>query len=399
MKLTNRERYKAIAKFQRPGDLYITEQLWPETLINWVKQGAPKQLLTDDPGHYGNELFRDYFKIDNKRVASEIKSGWGDRRYLKSTIPGEDVGFLAPAYDGSPLVPGYESEIIAEDEHTITYIDGGGQTLKNIKNKAIMPMFLDWPVKDRATWNEHKKRLDPNTPGRFPADWNAYVKELNSQDDPVVLNVGGFYGHLRDWIGSVNILYMFHDDPGLLEEMMDQMLYLETEVVKRTVKDIKVDEAYFYEDMAYKAGPFISPKLVTKYMVPRYKQMTELLRSHGVEVICVDCDGNIAQLIPLWLESGINYVWPLEQAAGNDLVAYRKKYGKDLILAGGIDKRALIKGKEAIREEVLSKVPFLLEQGGYFPTIDHGVPPEVTFENYRYYINTIREAAGLDKLF
>ncbi len=67
-------------------------------------------------------------------------------------------------------------------------------------------------------------------------------------------------------------------------------------------------------------------------------------------------------------------------------------------MAGNIDKQALIKGKEAIREEVMSKVPFLLEQGGYFPTVDHNVPPDLTFENYCYYINTIREVAGLEKL-
>ena len=133
-------------------------------------------------------------------------------------------------------------------------------------------------------------------------------------------------------------------------------------------------------------------------MMPRYKKMTDLLHSNGVDIIYMDSDGNLNELIPLWLEVGINYVWPLEVAAHNDAVGLRKKYGKNLILGGNIDKRALAKGKEAIREEVMSKVPFLLEQGGYFPTVDHNVPPDVTFENYCYYINTLREAAGLEKL-
>ena len=133
-------------------------------------------------------------------------------------------------------------------------------------------------------------------------------------------------------------------------------------------------------------------------MMPRYKKITDLLHSYGVDVIYVDCDGNVEQLIPLWLEVGINLIWPFEVAAGNDAVAMRKKYGKDLIIGGAIDKRALAKGKEAIKEEVMSKVPFLLEQGGYFPSVDHGVPPDITFENYCYFINTVREVAGLEKL-
>jgi len=176
------------------------------------------------------------------------------------------------------------------------------------------------------------------------------------------------------------------------------VLYLETEVIKRVLKDIRVDLALFWEDMCYKTGPLISPAMVRKFMVPRYKKLTDLLHSYGVDVIFLDSDGNLNELIPLWLESGINFVWPVEVAAHNDAVALRKKYGKDLIMGGTIDKRALIKGKKAIREEVMSKVPFLLEQGGYFPAVDHEVPTDVTFENYCYYINTMREVAGLEKL-
>ena len=133
-------------------------------------------------------------------------------------------------------------------------------------------------------------------------------------------------------------------------------------------------------------------------MMPRYEKVTDVLRSSGVDVIFVDSDGNLDELIPLWLECGINGCWPLECAAGNDAVALRKKYGRDIILAGNIDKRELLKGKDAIREEVMSKVPFLLECGGYFPSVDHMVPPDITWENYLYFINTVREVAGLKRL-
>ena len=150
--------------------------------------------------------------------------------------------------------------------------------------------------------------------------------------------------------------------------------------------------------MCYKAGSLISPAMLRKFMVPRYREITDLLHGHGVDIIFVDSDGNLDQLIPLWLECGINYIWPLEVAAGNDAVAIRKEYGRDLILGGAIDKRALSRDKEALRAEVMSKVPFLLEEGGYFPTVDHAVPPDVTFENYRYYVDTMREVGGLGKM-
>ena len=199
-------------------------------------------------------------------------------------------------------------------------------------------------------------------------------------------------------MGTEKLLYTFHDDPDLIEDMMEQVCYLNIEYIKRVLKDIRIDWAYFPEDIAFKTGPLISPDMFRKFIMPHYKKITDLLHSYGVDVIEIDSDGNLNELIPLFLESGINFVWPLEVAARNDAVAIRKKYGKDLIIGGAIDKRALIKGKDAIREEVMSKVPFLLEQGGYFPSVDHLVPPDVTFENYIYFINTMREVAGLEKL-
>jgi hypothetical protein len=259
MKITNRERFKAIARFQRPGDLFATDFIWPETKSKWIQQGAPEQLLSGVSDVYGNPFSRKYFKLENKCVISGVKSGWAGGGMM-------DTGHGVDGLGGSPLVPEFKRRIIAEDDHTLISINGAGQTVKIIKDKFAMPMFVGWPVKDRASWKELKKRLDPDTPERWPADWDAYARELNGQDDPVVLQVGGFYGHPRDWVGSENILYMFYDDPGLIEDMMDQMLYLESEIVKRVVKDIKVDEAYYYEDMAYKAGPLISPDMVSKFL-------------------------------------------------------------------------------------------------------------------------------------
>jgi uroporphyrinogen decarboxylase len=191
---------------------------------------------------------------------------------------------------------------------------------------------------------------------------------------------------------------MFHDDPALIDDMMETLCNLEIECINKAMDKVRVDGATFWEDMAFKTGPLISPKMFRRFMMPHYKRITDLLRSKGVDVIFVDSDGNLNHLIPLWIESGVNFFWPLEVAAGNDAVHYRKTYGKDAILGGNIDKRVLMKSKELIREEVMSKVPYLLEQGGYFPSIDHFVPPDAPFENYLYLINTLREVGGLPPL-
>ncbi|MEE8398421.1 MAG: uroporphyrinogen decarboxylase family protein [Desulfobacterales bacterium] len=393
MSISLRERFLGICKFERPGDLYIHDGFWSQTLKEWVEQGAPERIWEE-------EFRREYFQF----APSLFTPGLLDIRSGLSFTRGKRVdvgdGLRLMDYGIPPTIPSFEPQRIGEDERTITVINGAGQTVKFLKDSSgNMPMFMDWPVKDRASWNEYKKRLDPHTPERWPEDWDATVDYVNGLDTPITLQIGGFFGYLREWVGTERVLLMFYDDPALIEDMMDQMLYMEIEIIKRVTKDIKIDMGLYWEDMCYKAGPLISPDMVRKFMVPRYKQITELLHENGVEFIYLDCDGNVESLLPLWLECGINYTWPLEVAAGNDAVALRKTYGKDLILGGAIDKRALAKDRAAIKEEVYSKVPFLLESGGYFPTTDHAVPPDVSLDNYQYYINTMREVAGMGRIF
>ena len=82
-------------------------------------------------------------------------------------------------------------------------------------------------------------------------------------------------------------------------------------------------------------------------------------------------------------------MFPIE-AAHTDPVKLRKEYGKDILLLGGVNKVQLAKGKEAIDQE-LKRLRPLVEKGGYIPTVDHRVPPDVSFENYLYYIEKKKE--------
>ncbi|MFW6055919.1 MAG: uroporphyrinogen decarboxylase family protein [Chloroflexota bacterium] len=389
MSLSSKERFRGICHFERPGDLMLItpyfHDFWTETLDEWVKQGAPPEIR--------RSRFRgEYFHLDHMRMLREIDLGM----FMDKTI---DVGGMQYVYGIPPVVPRFDVEVVEEDQENIVLINEGGQRIRTSKkHPEKMPMYLDFPVKDRATWEEYKKRLEPWTPARWPGDWDAYVRRINSKEEPVMLNVGGLFGYIREWMGVEPLLYMVYDDPVLVEDMMEHMTYLQTEVVSKVLADVRVDCAMYWEDMCFKTGPLISPKMFQKFMVPRYRKVTQLLRSAGVDSIFVDSDGNLSQLIPLWLEAGINGFWPLEVAAGNDAVALRKKYGKDILLAGNIDKRAFLKDRNVLHEEIMAKVPFLLESGGYFPSLDHLVPPDVPFDMYRYFINTLRDVAGMGEI-
>jgi uroporphyrinogen decarboxylase len=79
-----------------------------------------------------------------------------------------------------------------------------------------------------------------------------------------------------------------------------------------------------------------------------------------------------------------------------DPLRLRKEYGHDLALAGGIDKRPLARGPEAIDEELRHHVPQLIEDGGYIPMIDHTVPHDVSYENWVYYLKRKHAIMGVE---
>lgn len=162
------------------------------------------------------------------------------------------------------------------------------------------------------------------------------------------------------------------------------------ELFSPILSKIKVEWFNMWEDMCYKTGPLISPDLFREFMLPAYKKFTGFLRDNGVANIIVDTDGNCWELIPLFLEGGVTGLFPMEVAAGMDIVEVRKSFPK-LQIIGGLDKRVLAQSKEDIDKELESKIPFMLKKGGYIPTGDHLIPPDVSLENFIYYRHRIEE--------
>jgi len=108
----------------------------------------------------------------------------------------------------------------------------------------------------------------------------------------------------------------------------------------------------------------------------------------------MDSDGYVADLVPIWIEAGINCCCPMEVAAGNDIVEDRRRFGKAMAYHGGIDKRAIAKGGDVMRAEVMRVVPPLLKEGGFIPSCDHGVPPDISWPSFVEYARLLAELTG-----
>jgi uroporphyrinogen-III decarboxylase len=130
----------------------------------------------------------------------------------------------------------------------------------------------------------------------------------------------------------------------------------------------------------------ISPTSVREFLLPYYGQLLANARARQKRKVHfqVDTDGDCRPAIPIYREVGMTALSPFEVAAGCDVVEIARRY-PDLVIMGGFDKRILAAGRDAIESELQRIIPFMLDRGGYYPTCDHGVPDDVSFENYLYY--------------
>ena len=367
--MTDRERFIATMHYQPRDRAPICDfNYWSETIDVWHEQGLP---------------------------------GWVQHSY--DGARGTDAFFGLDRFTGGPgcnpdLVPAFQVKVLEDrgDHELVRQADG--VTVLRKKHMGSIPMHHGHLLTDRESWKNHyKPRLDPSNAARYPSDWHAAVALWKNarRDKPVSLNGGSLYGRLRDWMGVENLSMVVYDDPAWFEEMVTTVADCIIGTLQRALETGGVfDGCGMWEDMCYSGGPLLSPAHFKQYLVPHYKRITSLLHRHGVDVVWLDCDGKIDALVPLWLEAGVNCMFPIEVGTWKaDPVRFRAEFGKDLLLMGGFDKRILQATPREIDAEVVRLTP-LVEEGGYIGFADHRVPPDVPLENYHFYLKTVRKMWG-----
>ena len=287
--------------------------------------------------------------------------------------------------------PPFEREVVEETQEHVVYINHEGILMRERKDNPLssMPQFIKFPAENRddfqAFW---QSRMQPDLAARIGKDWRDQLKKWRSQSSPLIIvsdRWGGFFGPLRNLVGVQNLCMLFYDDPAYIEEMMDANADFIIAMMGQILDVIEVDAFAFWEDMAYNHAPLISPDLVRKYMLPRYRRVVEFLRGRGIKYIGLDSDGQIHSLIPIWMDAGLNFIYPFEVQAGMDVLEVRRRYGRELRIWGGVDKRALAQGRAAIDAEIARLEP-LMAEGGFIPHTDHSCPPDISYDNYCYYL-------------
>jgi hypothetical protein len=368
-----RDRFAALMSYQ-PFDRLPVYYFgtWPETKTRWQAEGLATAFNRGN-GSGGPQL-------------AEMDPDW-------ETSP-DGVGCI---WNNQGLLNPYPLStdpwtILEESESVVVIRTALGGVVKQAKGHSAIPQHLEPDLRPtREDWARFRRFLDPLDPGRRPAGWEARVPELQRRTRMTCFLAGSLYGWLRDWMGVEGISYLAYDDPALLEEMVaylaDYFLALNTPLLT----DVAFDFAYFFEDCCGSFGPLLSPSIYRELFDPHYRRMIARYRELGVPFMLMDSDGKIDALLPCWLDSGFDIIFPIEVGVwGADPLAMRRQYGPRLRMMGGVNKHLIVQGEAAVREELFRLKP-LVAEGGFIPFPDHRIPPDCSLMQFQTYLRVFRE--------
>lgn len=250
-----------------------------------------------------------------------------------------------------------------------------------------------FPVTQPSDFDAMKQRYHPDDPVRYPPDFDVRVRRLRHRTWVATVSVPGPFWQMREWCGFEPLCMLFLDNPGFVQEMVEFWTEFVCRTLRRAFDSGIVDHLQISEDMAFKGKSMISPAMVREFLLPCWSRWSREARQAGVVLVDMDSDGYVGELLPLWIEAGINVCDPVEVAAGNDLPAMRQIFGRRMAYRGGVDKRCIARAGESLTQELVRLEP-VIRSGGYIPGCDHGVPPDVSWSDFVRYGRLLAEMTG-----
>jgi hypothetical protein len=384
--MNDRQRVMAVLNYQPYDRMPVVHfGYWTDTLAKWAAEGH----ITDE----------------------EVKE-WGDGNPTDVEVSrrlGFDFNYYCVMHCQTHIEPGFERKEIEElPDGSKKVLNAEGVVILEKAGTSGIPSEIDHLLKDRKAWEENylprlqfsedrvlkaKVRVGEEM---IPFDEGGleYLRS-DERDYPFGLHCGSLFGRIRNIVGLTGVTYLYADDEGLFDEMVNTYGDLCYRCAKLALKSgAKFDFAHFWEDICFKNGPLVSPAVFEEKVGPHYRRITDLVKSYGIDIVSLDCDGLIDALIPTWFNNGVNTMFPIEVGTWNASIApWRARFGKGLRGVGGMNKNVLSRDFAAIDVEIERLRP-LVDLGGFIPCPDHRLAPDAEWDNVRYYCDHMRQVFG-----
>jgi len=349
--LTGRQRIGRILRREPVDRIGLFEHFWGDTQKKWTAEGHLRQ-GEDLAGHFGFDM----------------SLSWTFNMVV-------DLDF--------------EPVIVEETEETVLTRDGNGALLRRHKLHDATPEHVDFLVKERAAWEDRAKPL--LKPERRRIDFAAYraARDAAQRAERFFCWSGvNVFEIIKDVTGHEHMLVGMALDPDWVRDMVNTYAELTVALLEMLfAAEGEPDGIWFYEDMGFKAKPFMSPAMYRDIVWPAHKRTFDFGHSKGLPIILHSC-GYVEPLVPGLIEAGMDCLQAMEVKAGMDLVKLKRQYGDRIAFMGGIDIRALESNDpQRVEAELQAKVPIAMEGGGYCLHTDHSVSSRVEYDTYRFFVD------------
>ena len=371
--MTFRENVHAILHYEQYERMPVVAfGYWNETVDKWAEEGYIAREEADSYNRTGD-------------------NGWGDRKIMERL--GFDFNWNSCIGSNTLLSPCFEPEVLEERPDGSRVVRDGLGLISCVKpGITSIPSMIGTTLTDRKAWETlYLPRLQMSA-DRVPVEAAKALPDPEHREAPVGLHLGSMIGHVRDILGLEEMSVLYVEDEELFREVVNTICGLCYDCAKIMLESgAKFDYAHFWEDMACKNGPLIWPDVFRELAGPWYRKITGLINSYGIDIVSVDCDGLIDRLVPVWLENGVNTMFPIEVGTWGACIApWREKYGRELRGVGGMNKNVFSRDKAAVEAEV-ERLKLLMDLGGYIPCPDHRIAPDAKFELVQYYCELMRK--------
>jgi uroporphyrinogen decarboxylase len=346
--MTGRERVLAALNHQEPDRVAITDSPWGTTIERWHREGLPE--------------------------------GVGPAEYF-------GFEFSGAGFDGTLRLP---AEKLEETDEYVIDRNADGAVHRNWRHATSTPECIDFRIKTRADWEEVKENAK-FTPDRVDIPGvKAAQERANAEGKFFPMSAAFGYDRTQGVVGSERLLIAMAEDPEWCREMFMAWSELAIAAGEEFIGGgVQFDGLFMFDDNGYRNASLFSPAMFRDLVLPAHKMVYEWGHSHGLKSILHSC-GRVSELIPLYIEAGLDCLEPLEVKAGMDLISLKAQFGDVMCFMGGIDVRKMADpDPRAIEQEIATKMPVAMKGGGYIYHSDHSVPDNISFAQYKHVMELV----------
>jgi hypothetical protein len=187
---------------------------------------------------------------------------------------------------------------------------------------------------DRKLFQEHLKWYEQH--------YNDF-SDAGFSDFALMTSAGGLFEGTWEGMGSgtAGMSIMCRKYPGKLEKWLREVTNMVMQGIKLQFElaqavDAQIDFVWLWDDSGQKGRSLISPEYHRRFWTPLYKEVCDYVHKQNGFVIIHSC-GFGEELLPNWIEAGIDAWQTIERAALNDPARIRQKAGNKMIMIGAVD--------------------------------------------------------------